>query len=96
MSDALGRNHMAAVASLSCVLCERLGLEQMGRTTVHHARFAAGNGQRSDDFLTIALCADCHQGKQGIHGNRQRLYQANVDEPQLLADTYRALEACNG
>lgn len=86
------RDHMARVASLPCVLCERLGQHQWTRTTVHHLREGQGVAQRANHRLTIALCEDCHQDSRlGMHGDRTLLRIANVDELDLLGDTIAGL-----
>lgn len=48
-------------------------------------------GQRASDFLTVALCPDCHQGPLGVHGDRALLRIHKVDELDLLARTIAAL-----
>lgn len=82
---------MALVHKLPCALCKRIGFMQRTRTEGHHARTGQGGAQRASDFLAIALCTDCHTGKTGIHGDKGRLRQANVDEMDLLADTIAAV-----
>lgn len=85
------QRHKARVAALNCVLCTMLGREQASRTHVHHMRHGQGMAQRASDFLAIALCADCHQGPQGLHGDRTLLKIAKTDELGLLAATIEAL-----
>lgn len=47
--------------------------------------------QRADDFLVIPLCKACHQGKNGIHGDRAlwKIYKTN--ELDALARTIEVL-----
>ena len=85
------RAYMAFVAEVGCVLCKRIGWMQQTRTCVHHIRTGMGAGQRASDWLTVALCEDCHAGKTGIHGDKSRLRQAKCDELDLLADTIAAV-----
>jgi len=86
--------HMFRVKSLPCVLCSRLGREQTSVTDAHHFTVGRAKGTKNDDMLTLALCHDdCHQGSQGIHGDRTLLRIAKVDEQDLLADTLRSLYA---
>lgn len=85
------QRHKTRVAALGCVLCAMLGQPQTTRTHVHHMRDGQGMGQRASDFLAIALCADCHQGPQGLHGDRTLLKIAKVTEIGLLAATIEAL-----
>lgn len=85
------KRHMARIAKMPCALCARLGLQQEGRTCVHHIREGQGMGQRATDYLTIPLCHACHQGDEGIHGNRALLQVARCTELDLLADVIKEL-----
>lgn len=81
----MSRLHLATIASLPCVLCELLGMPQTSKTDVHHIREGQGMSQRAADMLTIPLChKGCHQGPQGIHGDRSLLRLAKVEELDLL------------
>jgi hypothetical protein len=82
--------YLARVAALECVLCARLGTHHVP-STVHHIRTGQGTGERASDYLTVALCPDCHQGPHGIHGDRSLLRIAKVEELDLLALTIEAL-----
>ncbi|MBK9497332.1 MAG: hypothetical protein IPO08_22990 [Xanthomonadales bacterium] len=84
---------MGRVAAMNCVLCELIGERQSSKTDVHHIRDGAGAGQRNSDFLTVPLCHEsCHQGPQGIHGDKSRLRLAAVTELDLLAMTISKLQ----
>lgn len=48
--------------------------------------------QRASHWLTIPLCYACHQGPQGIHGDRSVWRLRKLDELDALADTIRKLE----
>lgn len=89
---------MARVAALRCVLCERLQLDPIGKTDVHHLREGQGMAQRASNWLVAALCHErCHQGTRGVHGDRSLLKQAKCTELDLLAWTLEALareDAC--
>lgn len=50
-------------------------------------------GRRSAHWLSMPLCPPCHTGSHGVHGDRQLLRQAKVDEADLLALTIEALNA---
>lgn len=90
---AAGRRHMGLIAAMPCVLCELLGEPQTSKTDVHHIRDGAGAGQRNSDFLTVSLCHEtCHQGQQGIHGDKSRLRLAGVTELDLLAMTIARMQ----
>lgn len=70
---------------MDCVLCELLGECQRSKTDVHHIRAGQGAAQRACDYLSVPLCHEgCHQGPQGVHGDRSRLKLANVTELDLL------------
>jgi hypothetical protein len=82
--------HMQMILSLPCVLCARLGVKQESRTYGHHIRHGEGMAQRAPDELAIPLCYECHQGPNGIHGDRSRWSIARMDELDALAMTIRA------
>ncbi len=83
-------SHLATIASMPCILCEVLGMEQNSKTDCHHVREGQGMSQRAQDELAIPLCHNgCHQGPNGIHGDRSLLRLAKVDEMDLLALTFR-------
>lgn len=89
------RQHLDRVASLPCVLCLELGQQQQSPTNIHHVREGQGMSQRASNFLTVALCRDCHQGPKGLHGDKTMLQIAKVDELDLLAKTIE-LAHCAG
>jgi hypothetical protein len=84
---------MGKVAQLACVLCRHLGLQQQGRTFCHHIKEGTGIGERSQHWLTVALCHEHHQGANGIHslGTKGFYTRYKLDELDLLAMTIRAL-----
>lgn len=92
MSTKAELRHLIRVRGLPCVLCTLLGTPQTSHTTAHHIREGQGMSQRAPDMLTVALCRECHQGKQGIHGDRTLLKIAKVSELGLLALTLEALQ----
>jgi hypothetical protein len=55
--------------------------------TLHHIREGQGAGQRASHWLVIPVCPECHQGPNGIHGDRSLLRIAKVSEVDLLART---------
>ena len=76
------------VGQLPCVLCRRLDLTQQSPTEVHHDTISAGVAQRAGDFLVASLCrSECHNGRHGVHGEKQRLHNAKVKEADLVNDT---------
>lgn len=85
---------MERVAAMPCVCCEMLGQSQDGKTFVHHIREDQGASQRASPYLTVPLCYECHQGKNGIHGDRALLKVLKISEIDLLAATISNL--CKG
>lgn len=84
--NASERRHIGWIKSQRCILCEILGQPQSGDTDAHHIRLGQGGGQRAPHWLTLPLCHNgCHQGPNGIHGDRSRFRLAKVDELDLLA-----------
>ena len=90
-SDYLGR-----VKSLECVLCSLLGQPQTSVTEAHHIRTGHGLGDRASDYLTVALCVDCHRGTHGFHGTKALMKIAKLSELDLLAETVRLLDEKRG
>ncbi len=92
--SAAGKRHMARIAGMRCICCRLLGRQQTSKTDVHHIREGQGGAQRAADTLTIPLCHDdCHQGKNGIHGDRTYLRILKMTELDLLAATIEELYA---
>ena len=80
---------MERIAAMPCICCRLNGLSQGTKTCVHHIR--EGREARND-FLTLPLCWDCHQGPQGIHGDKTYLRLLKMSEWALLAKVIEALE----
>ena len=78
------REHVGRIKSMSCICC--LLLEQ---PTVHAS--SAHEIRQGSWFLSIPLCVDCHQGKNGVHGDKTYLRILKMDEFDLLNETYRRL-----
>lgn len=87
---------MGRVKSLSCVLCDLLGQPQTSVTEAHHIRTGHGLGDRASDFLTVALCVDCHRGTHGFHGTKTLMRIAKLSEMDLLAETIRQMDKKEG
>lgn len=89
--------HLQRIRALPCVLCDMLGQAQQFPTSVHHIRTGQGMSERASHYLTIPLCNDpqrrggCHQGDEGVHGDRTLLRIAKLDELDLLAATIERL-----
>ncbi len=81
-----GARHLAMLKTLPCACCE-----VAGPSDAHHIREGQGGAQRAPDWLAVPLCKACHQGPQGIHGDRSRLALRKLTELDMLAATIRAL-----
>lgn len=79
------KQHMSRIAQLPCACCGEHGVH------VHHIRDGQGMGQRASDFLTIPLCPACHQGPQGVHGDRTLMRVYKLSELDMLANTIMRL-----
>lgn len=79
------KNHLGRIAQLPCACCGAHGVH------VHHIREGQGMAQRASDFLTIPLCPDCHQGPQGVHGDRSLMRVYKLSELDMLANTIMRL-----
>lgn len=86
-------DYLRRVKELDCVLCSLLGQAQSGVTEAHHIRTGHGLGDRASDFLTVALCVECHRGTHGFHGTKALMKIAKLSELDLLAETIKTLDA---
>jgi hypothetical protein len=77
-----GQRHMGRVAEMPCICCRLLGMRQKWITNVHHVRT---DREARNDFLTLPLCKDCHQGPKGVHGDQTYLRMLKTSEWGLLA-----------
>ena len=65
-----GSEYMGLVKSARCVICwNKLGVKT-SPCDAHHI----GTGEEHDDFLTVALCKEHHQGATGIHGKHRKAF----------------------
>ena len=94
--DRHASDYMGRVKSLPCSLCSLLGQPQSGVTEAHHIRTGHGMGDRASDFLTVALCEDCHRGTNGFHGTKSLMRIAKLSEMDLLAETVRQMDKTRG
>lgn len=87
MSKAAKR-HMARVADIPCLICEKCGLGN-SPAHVHHVFDSAARS----DFLTVPLCPTHHQGPLGFHGLGEREFNRKygTNEAELLAMTIERL-----
>lgn len=76
----LEAEHVAAVKSLPCSVCD-----EAGPSMAHHI-------VQGQHFTTVALCGDCHQGSHnGWHGERAIWRVLKLDELGALNVTLRRL-----
>ncbi|CAM8831139.1 hypothetical protein [Burkholderia pseudomallei] len=86
--------YMGRVKCMDCICCYLLGRRQTSITDVHHIRTGQGGAQRAGNFLVLPLCHDdCHQGPNGVHGDKTYLRILKMTELDLLNAT---LERLNG
>lgn len=57
--------HKGRVAALFCALCGA-----PPPSSVHHILQGRTPGRKVGHWLTIPLCWNCHQGPNGIHGDK--------------------------
>jgi hypothetical protein len=74
--------HMARVKELPCSVCDA-----PPPSAAHHIN----QGQH---YTTVALCWQCHQGKDGWHGTKVLWRIRKMDELDALNITLARLESC--
>jgi hypothetical protein len=75
------RDHLGRVKELPCSVCDA-----DPPSAAHHIK----QGQH---YTCVALCYECHQGKQGIHGDRTLWRIRKMDELDALAVTLERLDS---
>ena len=75
------RAHLEAVRNLPCSLCDK-----EGPSYAHHVRQKCA-------WTVVALCWDCHQGKEGWHGSKALWRVRKIDELDALGVTIQRLLA---
>lgn len=86
------REHMGRIKAMDCICCTLLDRRQSSPTDVHHIRTGQGGAQRAGNFLVIPLCHDdCHQGRNGVHGDKTYLRILKSTELDLLDATLAQL-----
>lgn len=85
---AVGLEHMGRLKTMRCICCTLLDRKQEQITDVHHIR---EERTARNDMLTIPLCWDCHQGPNGIHGDKTYLRILKMSEWDLLAATWEIM-----
>ena len=79
------KKHLDRIAQMPCACCGAHGVH------VHHIRSGQGMSQRASDFLVVPLCPECHQGPQGVHGDRTLMRIYKLSELDMLANTIARL-----
>ena len=81
--------YLVRVKNCRCVICwYRLGVKT-SPCDAHHI----GTGAEHDDFATVALCKEHHQGATGIHGLHRKAFHGlwKTSDLMLLAWTNREI-----
>ena len=82
-----GKEHMARVAQLPCVICGIRPVE------VHHCICDRFSGKKASDFDTIPLCPACHRtGPQAIHNGKASWVRRNGKDYDYLGVVKKLLE----
>lgn len=88
-----GLVHMARVARLPCVICQRHGEHQTSPTQVHHCIHGRHSSRKVPDRQTIPLCLHHHLGgskdKLAIHDGKETWaakYGPDTDYLPIVAD----------
>jgi hypothetical protein len=85
------KQHLEAIASLGCVVCRRILDAGYVPAMPHHI----GSPDERNDWLTIPLCHEHHQGSQGVHvsglGLREFCRRFKTNETRLLGMTIEDL-----
>jgi len=76
-------DHIGRVKALSCGNCD-----ERPPSDAHHI---IENGTRVSHYATIPLCKHCHQGNQGIGGDKTLFRITKKTELMILADTFKRL-----
>ena len=79
------KKHLDRIHGLSCCTCGAYPVE------AHHIRAGQGMSQRAGDWLTIPLCAACHRGPSGVHGDKSIMRVQKLTESDLLDETLARL-----
>ncbi len=75
------KKHLERVSNLGCLVCD-------APANVHHIR----TERIKNDFLTIPLCREHHQGDFSIHMSKRQFENIYGSELHLLAETLKQLE----
>tara|TARA_R110000868_G_scaffold20802_1_gene87419 strand:+ start:453 stop:746 length:294 start_codon:yes stop_codon:yes gene_type:complete len=86
------KQHLARVAELGCIICDRLGYPGTP-AEVHHIRTGIGAGRRASHYDTLPLCPEHHRGNTGLHGLGRKAFERrySITELELLAEVKEKL-----
>jgi len=88
-----GQRYRERVRLLGCIMARAgFGAECGGPIEIHHPREGEGAAQRAEDWLSIPLCREHHQGAFGVHRLKSFYGRTKRDEMDLLAMTIAALD----
>ena len=73
------RRHVSSVTRLDCVVCEEPGPSE------------AHEPEQGMWWIAIALCPECHRGRHGWHGTRERWTNERMTELKAINETLRRL-----
>lgn len=84
-ATAAEKRHLARIASMPCIVCEKVFHIYEPRVQVHHVRARHGWG-RSSHKAIIPLCMEHHTGATGVHsmGREQFKEMFGYSEIELL------------
>jgi len=73
------RKHVAMIKEMNCVICDASGPSE------------AHEPEQGLWWVSIPLCADCHRGSNGWHGNKTMWRIKKWQEIDALNETYRRI-----
>lgn len=68
-----GRDHMARIRSLPCIICLEWGMPQNSPTEAHHVKSGRYKSTRESDFKTIPLCHSHHNKLWRVEGDEEKI-----------------------
>ena len=83
--------HLERLHEIPCCVCTHMGMAPRWPVTAHHLESVRDS---LSDYAAVSLCADHHQGPNGVHGLSRRGFELRykLTDTDLLALTIRALE----
>jgi hypothetical protein len=84
-------SYLARVVTLPCVICQRFGMVQIGRSYAHHTICGRYSQRKTPDRDAIPLCYSHHQGEWGIHTDKAAWVEEYGPDTDFIAQTRAAL-----